>query len=60
MSETFTTQIELGSKTTTGFQVPPAAVEAMGEGKKPKVVVTINDHSYRTRSPSTAACPGCR
>lgn len=48
MSQTFTTQIELGGKTATGFQVPAAAVEAMGEGKKPKVLVTINGHTYRS------------
>ena len=48
MSQTFTTRIELGGKTATGFGVPAKAVEAMGVGKKPKVLVTINGHSYRS------------
>lgn len=48
MSQTFTTQIELGGKTATGFCVPADAVAAMGEGKKPKVLVTINGHTYRS------------
>lgn len=48
MSETFTTQIELGGKTATGFRVPASAVEAMGEGKKPRVLVTIGGHTYRS------------
>lgn len=47
-SQTFTTQIELGGKTATGFQVPADVVEAMGAGKRPKVLVTIGPHTYRS------------
>jgi len=44
----FTTTIELGGKTATGFQVPPDVVAALGKGKKPPVNVTINGHTYRS------------
>ncbi|MFE3545388.1 YdeI/OmpD-associated family protein [Nocardia sp. NPDC059177] len=47
-SWSFSTRIELGGKTATGFRVPADVVEAMGDGKKPKVVVTVNGHSYRS------------
>ena len=33
---------------TTGFEVPPEVVAALGAGKRPKVVVTIGGHSWRT------------
>lgn len=33
--------------TTTGIEVPPAVVEALGQGKKPPVVVTVNGYTYR-------------
>jgi len=32
-----------------GLEVPPAVVEALGGGKRPRVVVTINGHTWRTR-----------
>jgi hypothetical protein len=44
----FTTVIELGGKTATGFEVPAEAVEALGQGKKPAVKVTIGGHTYRS------------
>ncbi|MGY0498473.1 YdeI/OmpD-associated family protein [Nocardia sp. FBN12] len=44
----FTTQIELGGKTATGFRVPADVVEALGQGKRPKVVVTIGPHTFRS------------
>jgi hypothetical protein len=43
----FTTTLELAGKTATGFRVPPAVVEALGKGKRPPVIVTINGYSYR-------------
>lgn len=43
----FTTTLELGGKTATGFRVPPEVVEALGMGKRPPVLVTINGHTYR-------------
>ena len=33
--------------TTTGIEVPPDVVEALGKGKKPPVVVTVNGYTYR-------------
>ncbi len=47
-SHHFTTQIELGGKTATGFRVPAEVVEALGQGKRPKVIVTIGPHTYRS------------
>jgi hypothetical protein len=32
-----------------GLEVPAAVVEQLGGGKRPYVVVTLNDHSWRTR-----------
>jgi Bacteriocin-protection, YdeI or OmpD-Associated/Domain of unknown function (DUF1905) len=44
----FTTTIELGGRTATGFAVPDAVVDGLGSGTRPKVKVTIGRHSYRT------------
>jgi hypothetical protein len=44
----FTTTLLSHGKTATGLEVPPAVVEALGAGKKPKVYVTINGHRYRS------------
>lgn len=44
----FRTTLQLEGKTATGIQVPPEIVEALGKGKRPPVVVTINGHSYRS------------
>ncbi|MGY1821131.1 YdeI/OmpD-associated family protein [Geodermatophilus sp. SYSU D00079] len=52
----FTTTIELGGKTATGFEVPPDVVEALGSGRRPAVTVTLAGHSYR----STVATMGGR
>lgn len=46
--KSFRTEIELGGKTATGFAVPVDVVESFGMGKKPRVSVTINDHTYRS------------
>ncbi len=43
----FRTTLELGGKTATGFHVPPDVVEALGKGKRPPVLVTINGYTYR-------------
>ncbi|WP_280420750.1 YdeI/OmpD-associated family protein [Nocardia carnea] len=45
---TFDTVIELGGKTATGFRVPARVVDTLGSGKKPKVVVEIGGHTYRS------------
>ena len=44
----FRTTIELGGKKATGFRVPDHVVEQLGSGRKPKVVVEIGGHTYRS------------
>ena len=44
----FRATIVLGGKTATGIPVPADVVEALGAGKRPPVVVTIGDYTYRT------------
>jgi Domain of unknown function (DUF1905)/Bacteriocin-protection, YdeI or OmpD-Associated len=33
----------------TGVEVPAEVVDALGDGKRPKVAITINGHSWRSR-----------
>jgi hypothetical protein len=40
--------VELGGRTATGIEVPAAVVDALGNGKRPAVTVTLHAHSYRT------------
>ncbi len=40
------TTVLLGT-TTTGIEVPPEVIDALGKGKKPPVVVTVNGYTYR-------------
>lgn len=44
----FRSTVELGGKTATGLQVPDEIVDALGAGRRPAVVVTVNGYSYRT------------
>lgn len=44
----FQSEIELGGKTATGFEVPADVVAKLGKGKKPAVKVTIGNHTYRS------------
>lgn len=44
----FRTTIELGGKTATGLPVPADVVDSLGQGKRPRVRVTIGDHTYRS------------
>jgi hypothetical protein len=48
MSITFDTTLLLGGKTATGIEVPDDVVEQLGGGKRPKVAVEINGHTYRS------------
>ncbi|WP_328328754.1 YdeI/OmpD-associated family protein [Kribbella sp. NBC_00382] len=41
----FTTTI--AGTTVTGIEVPAEVIEALGQGKKPPVVVTLNGYTYR-------------
>lgn len=43
----FRTTILQGDKTATGIRVPTEIVEALGAGKRPKVLVTIRGYTYR-------------
>lgn len=43
----FQATILVSGKTATGVVVPPAIVEALGGGGRPKVRVTIGDHTFR-------------
>lgn len=45
----FTTTVVRDDDTNgTGIEVPAKIVEMLGNGKKPKVTVTINDYTYRS------------
>ena len=44
----FTTELRSTGGTTTGFVVPDAVVQALGGGRRPKVVATVNGHTWRT------------
>ncbi len=44
----FTTELQATGGNTTGFVVPDAVVEELGGGRRPKVVVTVNGHAWRT------------
>jgi hypothetical protein len=41
----FTTTV--AGTTVTGIEVPAEVIEALGQGKKPPVVVSLNGYSYR-------------
>lgn len=43
----FKTTLDSAGKNAAGFRIPPEVVEALGKGKRPPVVVTINGYSYR-------------
>lgn len=44
----FTAELQATGGTTTGFVVPDDVVEALGAGKRPKVVATVAGHAWRT------------
>lgn len=44
----FRAVVQLNGKTATGIAVPPDVVASLGQGKKPRVHVTIGGHSYRS------------
>jgi len=56
MMAKFTTTILAAGKTAAGIEVPEAAVEALGAGRRPAVRVTLNGYTYR----STVAVMGGR
>ena len=44
----FRTTLRQNSKTATGIRVPDDVMAALNAGKKPKVAVTMNGHTYRS------------
>jgi hypothetical protein len=44
----FTTELFSSGGTMTGFVVPDRVVEALGAGRRPKVVVTVEGYTWRT------------
>lgn len=44
----FRAELESSGKTTAGFGVPESIVEALGGGKHPKIVATVNGFTFRT------------
>ncbi len=44
----FRTKLLTAGKTATGIEVPADIVEALGNGKRPAVSVTINGYTYRS------------
>jgi antitoxin component of MazEF toxin-antitoxin module len=44
----FRSIVESGGGNATGIVVPDEVVESLGSGKRPAVVITVGDHSYRT------------
>jgi hypothetical protein len=47
MSVRFSAVLTLENKNATGIHVPVEAVEALGGGKRPAVVATVNGYTYR-------------
>ncbi|HYH93114.1 MAG TPA: YdeI/OmpD-associated family protein [Candidatus Saccharimonadales bacterium] len=43
----FRTTLDSAGKNAAGFKVPAEVVEALGKGKRPPVLVTINGYTYR-------------
>ncbi len=48
MSQTFRATIQQTGKTACGIEVPEAVVDALGGSRRPAVVVTLNDYTYRS------------
>lgn len=53
MTQRFHATLLLHGKTATGVPVPPEVLDRLGGGKRPKVLVTIGSHTYRSSVGST-------
>ncbi|MGA9533066.1 MAG: YdeI/OmpD-associated family protein [Anaerolineales bacterium] len=53
----FQTQVLQTGKNTTGIKVPTEVIEELGGGKRPLIVVKINDYSYRSAIGSMGGKP---
>jgi hypothetical protein len=47
MEYKFTTIVKTAGKTAAGIVVPPEIVEALGSGRNPKVIVSVNGYTFR-------------
>jgi bifunctional DNA-binding transcriptional regulator/antitoxin component of YhaV-PrlF toxin-antitoxin module len=43
-----TTLLQAEGMNATGIEVPPEIIDKLGQGKRPKVVLTVKGHSYRS------------
>lgn len=48
MSVSITLELERTGGTTTGFHIPDEVVEKLGGGRRPKVVATVGQESWRS------------
>lgn len=48
MSQTITAELQRTGVSTTGFRIPDDVVEALGGGRRPKVVGTVDGTSWRS------------
>ena len=53
----FDATLELDGRTATGIPVPPDVVDALGAGRRPAVLVTVNGHSFPTTIGSMQGVP---
>jgi hypothetical protein len=54
----FTTTLEQTGRTTTGIRVPAEVIDGLGQGKRPRVVVTLDDrYTFRTTVGPHAGVP---
>jgi hypothetical protein len=44
----FRAELQQDGKTATGITVPPQVLEALGAGRRPAVLVTVNGYAFRT------------
>ena len=56
----FDAELELDGKTATGITVPPSVLDALDSGKRPRVRVTINAHTYQSSASRTLKERSCR
>lgn len=53
----FRATVKQAGKTATGIPVPQEVVDELGAGKRPKVAVTVNGHTYRSSIASVDGQP---
>ena len=53
----FQAELSLHGKTATGITVPDEVIEELGAGRRPRVAVTLNGHTFRTTLGSMGGVP---